>query len=520
MVGYPYTSRGRLHQAHCCGGPPCWRTICCHELAGVVHPRTGRSCCVRAGARPASACPRDPRGDGDLADRRHHQPRAGLRRLLQPRADHRGRVVRRGPRRGGDRGAGGGRGAADGQVGEGPAAAGPHRGTDRVRLGVPQQHPAGGDVGAGGGRVGGPPRPAGVPLPHPAVLRRHPGRGDHGAGHLHQPGRPAAARSSGRTRGLRPERARVHRCDAGARGRSAGRQLAGGGRAAGVAARLLRADRPRQSGDRAGRPLKEVEFRATYQAAVLAIHRAGHRIDAKLGDVRLRTGDTLLLLADRGFRSRYRESGDFLLIAGLGQAPAPPSRKAPLVGAIVFGVVVLAGVGLVPILEAALGAAILLVAVGALSLTEARRSVDIDVLIVIAAAFGLSAAVTESGLADALAGSLLAVFAPFGAIGALVGVLLATMALTEVLTNNAAAVLLFPIAMSTAAAVGADPRPFAIMVLLGASLSFLTPIGYQTNLMVYGLGGYRFGDYARLGLPLNLVVFTLALLLVPQLWPL
>jgi len=269
-----------------------------------------------------------------------------------------------------------------------------------------------------------------------------------------------------------------------------------------------------------GRTLKEVEFRATYQAAVLAIHRAGHRIDAKLGDVRLRTGDTLLLLADRGFRSRYRESGDFLLIAGLGQAPAPPSRKAPLVGAIVFGVVVLAGVGLVPILEAALGAAILLVAVGALSLTEARRSVDIDVLIVIAAAFGLSAAVTESGLADALAGSLLAVFAPFGAIGALVGVLLATMALTEVLTNNAAAVLLFPIAMSTAAAVGADPRPFAIMVLLGASLSFLTPIGYQTNLMVYGLGGYRFGDYARLGLPLNLVVFTLALLLVPQLWPL
>lgn len=268
-----------------------------------------------------------------------------------------------------------------------------------------------------------------------------------------------------------------------------------------------------------GRTLRDAGFRGRYQAAVLAIHRAGQRLDAQLGQVPLRLGDTLLVLADPGFRARWRETGDFLLIAPLATVATRRSRRAPLVGAIVFALVVVAGAGLLPILEASLAAAVLLVAVGALTLQDARRSVDVDVLVVIAAAFGLAAAVSESGLADRLADLLLDVFAPLGAVGALLGVLLATMALTEVLTNNAAAVLLFPIAVSTATTIGADPRPFAIAVALGASLSFLTPIGYQTNLMVYGLGGYRFGDYARLGAPLNVVTIVAALLIIPRVWP-
>ncbi len=268
-----------------------------------------------------------------------------------------------------------------------------------------------------------------------------------------------------------------------------------------------------------GKTLREVEFRGRYQAAVLAVHRAGQRIEAKLGEVPLRLGDTLLLLADPGFRDRWRESGDFLLIARLGAPRAVRSRKAPLVGLVVLAVVVVAGADLVPILEASLAGAIALVALRAVTLREARQAVDLDVLIVIAAAFGLSAAVAESGLADAIAGLVLEVFAPLGPVGTLLGLLLATMALTELLTNNAAAVLLFPIGLATAAALGVDPRPFAITVALGASLSFLTPIGYQTNLMVYGPGGYRFGDYARLGLPLNVVVVALVLLLVPRFFP-
>ncbi len=268
------------------------------------------------------------------------------------------------------------------------------------------------------------------------------------------------------------------------------------------------------------RTLAEVDFRGRYQAAVLAIHRAGQLVDAKLGQVRLRLGDTLLLVADEDFRERHRDGRDFLLVARHGGRPPARSRKAPLVGAITFLLVFVAGAGLLPVLQAALAAVLALLASGALSLREARQAIDVDVLVVIAAAFGLGTAISESGLGDALAGGLLQVAEPFGPVAALAGVLVATLALTEAVSNNAAAVLAFPLAMSTAAAIGADPRPFAIAVTLGASLSFLTPIGYQTNLMVYGLGGYRFGDYARAGFPLNLMVIVLSLVLIPSVWPL
>jgi di/tricarboxylate transporter len=138
--------------------------------------------------------------------------------------------------------------------------------------------------------------------------------------------------------------------------------------------------------------------------------------------------------------------------------------------------------------------------------------VDLDVILVIAAAFGLGEAIERSGLAEWLAGYLVDAFRLLGPRGVLLGVVLATVALTELITNNAAAVLLFPIAISTAASLGLDPRPFAVAIAIAASASFLTPIGYQTNTMVWGPGGYRFWDYARLGLPLTLVtVATVAI---------
>lgn len=269
-----------------------------------------------------------------------------------------------------------------------------------------------------------------------------------------------------------------------------------------------------------GHTLKEVEFRGRFQAAVVAIHRGGSRLEGKLGEVPLRAGDTLLLLADVGFKGRWRESGHFLLIAQTGRRkPKMPGRKAGLTGLITLGLVLLAGAGIVPILEASLMAAVLLVAIGALTPREARGSIDLDVIVVIAASFGLGTAVAASGLADVIASIILRVFEPLGPLGALAGILLATMALTELISNNAAAVLTFPIALSTAHALSVSVRPFAIAVALGASLSFLTPIGYQTNLMVYGLGGYRFGDFTRLGIPINVIVVALALVLIPLVFP-
>ncbi|MGH2456133.1 MAG: SLC13 family permease [Candidatus Limnocylindria bacterium] len=271
--------------------------------------------------------------------------------------------------------------------------------------------------------------------------------------------------------------------------------------------------------DLAGRTLREIGFRGTYGGAVLAVHRAGHRLDAKLGDVRLRMGDTLLVLADLGFRDRWRDTRDFLLIAPVQGIPPTQGRRALPMALIGLGFLLAAGTGLVPILQAALAAALLTVALRVLTLRQAREAVDLDIVLLIAAAFGLGAAVQTSGLGAALAEVLLTGLQPLGLLGALAGVLLATMALTELISNNAAAVLLFPVALATAAALGSDPRPFVMAVTYGASLSFLTPIGYQTNLMVYGLGGYRFTDFTRLGLPLNLLTIAIGLVLIPVVFP-
>jgi di/tricarboxylate transporter len=267
-----------------------------------------------------------------------------------------------------------------------------------------------------------------------------------------------------------------------------------------------------------GKTVRDVGFRGRYQAAVVAVHRSGQRVDAKLGDVRLKLGDTLLLLTDPGFRDRWRDRNDFLLIAPLGGSPPSASRKAGIVGLVVLVIVAGAGSGLVPILQASLLGAVALVVSGVLTPGEARNSVDLDVLLVIAGSFGLAAAVERSGLAEKLAAGLAGAFAPLGPTGVLLGLVLATIALTELVTNNAAAALMFPIATRAAMDAGFDGRCFAIAVAIAASSSFLTPIGYQTNTMVYGPGGYRFGDYARLGFPLTVLVAATVVLLVPVLW--
>jgi di/tricarboxylate transporter len=269
----------------------------------------------------------------------------------------------------------------------------------------------------------------------------------------------------------------------------------------------------------ANKTLKEAEFRSRYQAAVLAIHRSGERVRAKLGDVRIREGDTLLLVADPDFGNRWRHRSEFLLVAHLGGRPPASTAKGVLVGLIALAVVVLAGAGLLPILQASLLGAIALVATRVLTAWEAREAIELDVLLVIAASFGIGAALETSGLAGLLGRGIVGGFSGWGAWAVLLAVSVATMTLTELITNNAAAVLLFPIAMAAAAAIGADPRPFAISIAIAASASFLTPIGYQTNTMIYGLGGYRFTDFFRLGLPLTLVVLTAILIFVPLFWP-
>ncbi len=269
-----------------------------------------------------------------------------------------------------------------------------------------------------------------------------------------------------------------------------------------------------------GQTLKEARFRSRYQAAVLAIHRAGARVNEKLGAVPLKAGDTLLLLSDREFDKRWRDRNDFLLVSHLGGDVPPGSRKAAFVGLLTVAVVVIAGLGLLPIVHVALVAAFLLIVTGILTPDEARSAINLDVLVVIAASFGVGAAIEHSGLAALAAGRLVHGFSAWGPTGLLLAVVLATVALNEVITNNATAALLFPVVLAMTSQLTLNPRPYFIGMTVAASASFLTPIGYQTNTMVYGLGGYRFGDYARLGAPLTAIVIAAIVIVIPFLWPL
>ena len=260
-----------------------------------------------------------------------------------------------------------------------------------------------------------------------------------------------------------------------------------------------------------GHSLVDVRFLARYQATVVAIHRAGEPIHGHLARAHLKPGDTLLVIADQGFADRWRDRNDFLLVSLLGGPSPVLSRKAWIVVAVGAAIVLGAAFDVLPILDLSLLGALVLIGSGILTPNEAKDSIDFDVIVVIGAAFGLAAAVESSGLGQAAADLVAGGFGRFGPQGALAGIVISTVALSSIITNNAAAALVLPIAISTAGPFGIDVRTAAVAVALSASASFMTPVAYQTNLMVYGPGGYRFGDYARLGTPLTVVVLVVVL---------
>lgn len=274
------------------------------------------------------------------------------------------------------------------------------------------------------------------------------------------------------------------------------------------------------TGPLAGHSLKQLNFRNRHRAAVVAIHRAGARLTGQLGEIQLRGGDVLVVVAEPGFRARTRDLPDFVLVAGL-DGNAPVRRfGVRLVEATVLGLVVVAGSGLVDLTKTAVGAAIFLLATRVLTPTEARKSINFDVIVMIAFSFGLGAAAAASGLATEVAEGLVSVFDPLGSVGILAGIMLATLLATEMLSNNAAAALMFPIAVVVAEQTDLDVKALALGILVMASCSFLTPIGYQTNTMVWSMGGYRFTDFTRVGIPITTVVFLVALGTIPLVFPL
>lgn len=266
-----------------------------------------------------------------------------------------------------------------------------------------------------------------------------------------------------------------------------------------------------------GKTVREGRFRTTYDAVVVAAAREGQRINKKIGDIVLRAGDTLLLEASPSFVDRQRDSRDFYLISEV-ENSAPPRHERMWVAMLILAAMVgLVTGGVLTILNAAMLAAGLLILTRCCTATQALRGVDWQVLLVIAGAFGLSEAMADTGLAGTIAQSLLGFSGgyPWAAL-AIVGVL--TAIFSNVITNNAAAVLMFPIAMAAAKDLGVDVMPFVVVVMIGASCCFATPIAYQTNMMVYGPGGYRFSDYLWIGAPLCLIVMGVAVGLIPLIW--
>ena len=269
-----------------------------------------------------------------------------------------------------------------------------------------------------------------------------------------------------------------------------------------------------------GSTLKESGFRGRYGAAVIAIHRAGAAVSDKLGNLRLRAGDLLLVLGNPDFLRSWREQQDFLVVVPLTGTRPVRREKARIVELLTLGLILVAGTGLLDLLQTSLVIAVTLVGFRIITAAEAHRSIDMEVIALMATSFGLGIAIDDSGLADQIARLVVDLFDPLGDLGVLAGVLVATMLMTELLSNNAAAVLMFPIALAVAAEANLNPRPFAIVILFGATLSFLTPIGYQTNTLVWSMGGYRYGDFARLGAPLTVLTIVLLLVMVPILFPL
>lgn len=267
-----------------------------------------------------------------------------------------------------------------------------------------------------------------------------------------------------------------------------------------------------------GQNIRDAKFRDRYGAVVLAVARNGERVKGNLGTIRLEAGDTLLLEARPAFVTRQRYNKDFLLINDLDEQ-TPRHERAWLSWAILIGVVAAAGLGVISMLNAALIGAGLMIITGCCSVSQAEKSLDLTVIITIAASFALGAALQKTGVAEFLASNIIDLS---GGTPWLMLILtyVAVSLLTETITNNAAAVLMLPIVLEMTEKAGLNNEPFVFAIMMAASASFATPLGYQTNLMVYGPGGYRFSDFLKVGVPMNLFIGMVTLLVLIIGWPL
>jgi di/tricarboxylate transporter len=261
-----------------------------------------------------------------------------------------------------------------------------------------------------------------------------------------------------------------------------------------------------------GETIRDSRFRDRYGAVVLAVARGGERVAGNLSTIKLQAGDTLLLEARPAFVSRQRYNKDFLLINDL-DTETPRYHRAYLSWFILAGIIVLATTELTSMLNAALLGAAAMLVTGCCSANQAQKSLDLSVIVTIAASFALGAALHKTGVA-AYVGENAVSFSGGNPWLILALTYITVSILTELITNNSAVIIMLPITLEIANNAGLDAVPFVFAVMMAASASFATPLGYQTNLMVYGPGGYKFSDFLRIGIPMNIVVGITTILVI------
>ena len=267
-----------------------------------------------------------------------------------------------------------------------------------------------------------------------------------------------------------------------------------------------------------GRSIRESGIRRNFGVVVGALHRQGEVIEEGFHDTPLAFGDTLLIEGPVHNLVRLQQEDDFLSLNELTIKPPRTSKIAIAVG-VLAAVILCSAFEILSIMSAALIGAVVVILTRCVDTRDAYHSIEWSILFLIYGMLGIGKSMENSGGAELLASQVVGVMAPLGPIAILAAIYLLASLLTEMVTNNAVAILLTPIVISIAASMQIDPRPFIVAVMFGASASFLTPIGYQTNTYVYGAGGYRFGDFLKIGIPLNLILWVAATLLIPRFWP-
>lgn len=268
--------------------------------------------------------------------------------------------------------------------------------------------------------------------------------------------------------------------------------------------------------------IKDIDFRTRYNAAIIAVHRSGQKLQQKIGQIVLQAGDTLLIDADETFVRRWKHSPDFILVSGV-EDSAPLHHERAWIALTVFAAVVI-GMSLASFVDwvdqtlVAMAGAALMVLTRCVRSQEAQRAVEISVLVLVAASLGIGKAMQASHADQWLAEGLISACHGAPPVVVMAVLYVMTVILSELLSNNATAALMAGLAISTSQVLGVSARPMLIAVTIAASCAFATPIGYQTNLMVLNPGGYRFKDYIKVGLPLNFLCCIVSIIIIPLIW--